>query len=213
MVYIAIADDHEVVRSALAMMLKHNTNVEIAFEASSLTELLEKLEKKRCDVLMLDLNLSDSSGIATVEAVCSRFPKTNILVLSAYPVEEFAQRAFDAGAKGYLHKSARPDELREAIETLMKGKYYLNARIEEVLPLDTAFGNSVTSSLSLLSKREFEVLRLIAAGLTNNEIAHRLEVSPKTVSTYRSRMVEKLGLTSSSQLYRFALEYRLHLPM
>jgi DNA-binding NarL/FixJ family response regulator len=211
MLCIAIADDHEMVRTALAIMLKRENSFNIILETSSLADLFDKLEKNKCDILILDLNLEDSSGIATVKAVCNRYPEIKVLVLSAFPEEEFAQRAFDAGAKGYLHKSAQPNELYLAIKTLVGGNYYLNTRAKEILPLDIRLKKgAMTSSLSRLSRRELEVLRMVAMGLSGKQIAQKLGVSPKTVSTYRTRIVEKLGLHATSQLYRYALECRFH---
>jgi DNA-binding NarL/FixJ family response regulator len=215
MIQVAIADDHAVVRQAMTLLLEKTGEFRVVFESDTLAKTLRKLQEYSCDVLLLDLNLPDSNGLHTVEQIRRTFPKLNILVLSAYPEEEFAARAFETGANAYLHKSVAMPELCRAIRKVASGGSYIGKKLEEVLPYGLPYDESKkdVDSLSLLSEREFDVLRLIGAGLTNKEIALRLNISTKTVYTYRARIMEKLNIDSSTLLLRFALEHQFHLPL
>jgi DNA-binding NarL/FixJ family response regulator len=215
MIQVAIADDHAVVRQAMTLLLEKTGEFHVVFESETLEETLQKLDASHCDVLMLDLNLPDSNGLNTVEHIHRAYPNVNILVLSAYPEEEFAVRAFEAGAKSYMHKSVAMPELCRAIRKVSEGERYVTQKLEKILPYGTKNKpkSADADSLSLLSEREFDVLRLIGAGLTNKEIALRLNISTKTVYTYRTRIMEKLNIDSSTLLLRFALEHQFHLPL
>ena len=206
MIQIAIADDHELIRSGLSMIIEAHNDMRILMQASSYTELLEALEKAVPDLLILDLNLGDTNGLNTLENISSLYPSLPILVLSAYPEEVYALRTFKNGASGYLNKSIVSSELIDAIITIMKGKKYISSTFEEILPLGTNLGKEEKDLVEILSKREFEVLNLIAAGQAPKEIAENMNVSPKTISTYRTRIMEKLSFETTSQLQRFAYE-------
>ena len=206
MTQIAIADDHELIRKGLGMLIDAQDDMKVVLEASSYQELIEMLEEKAADLLILDLNLGDTNGLHTIENISKHFPSLPVLVLSAYPENVYALRAFKSGASGYLNKSAVSDELVNAIKTITRGEKYISTAFEEILPLGTDPGKEERDLGELLSKREFEVLNLIAAGHPPKEIAEKMHLSPKTVSTYRSRIMEKLELETTTQLQRFAYE-------
>ena len=206
MVRIAIADDHEIVRNGLIMLIDQEKDMEVQVEASSYTELILQLKKVSVDLLILDLNLGDKNGIESIENVSNLFPTLPILVLSTYPEEPYAVQTFKAGASGYLNKTVISSELIKAIHKITAGKKYISESLAENLAYGLSLEKSNTDPIELLSKREYEVLSLIASGQTYKEIASKLDLSPKTVSTYRTRILEKLNLTSTAQLLRFAYE-------
>ncbi len=203
---IAIADDHEIVRSGLAMIIDNAQGMQVDIAASSHHELIDLLEKREIDLLILDLNLGDVNGLFSLESVASRYPSLPVLVLSAYPEEEYAIHAFKAGASGYLNKAVISSELIEAIQTIQNGKRYIGETLAQTLPYGTSLQKETKEISKILSKREFEVFTLIGQGKSPKEIAQILSLSPKTVSTYRSRIMEKLMITNRSQLQRFAYE-------
>ncbi len=209
MVRIAIADDHEIVRNGLKMLIDKEKDMTVQGEASSYSELIELLQEDSIDLLILDLNLGDTNGVESIENVSNLFPALSILVLSTYPEEPYAIQTFKAGASGYLNKTVISSELIKAIRKITAGKKYISEALAENLAYGFSLEKSDTDPIELLSKREFEVLSLIASGQTYKEIASQLDLSPKTVSTYRTRILEKLNLTSTAQLIRFAYEHNI----
>ena len=209
MVRIAIADDHEIVRNGLKMLIDKEEGMKVQEEASSYSELIELLEEENIDLLILDLNLGDTNGIESIENVSNSFPTLPILILSTYPEEPYAIQTFKAGASGYLNKTVISSELIKAIHKITAGKKYISESLAENLAYGFSLEKRDTDPVELLSKREFEVLSLIASGKTYKEIAGKLDLSPKTVSTYRTRIFDKLNLTNTSQLLSFAYEHNI----
>ncbi len=209
MLRIAIADDHEIVRNGLMMLIDQEKDMTVQAEASSCTELISLLKEENVDLLILDLNLGDKNGVESIENVNNLFPALSILVLSTYPEEPYAVQAFKAGASGYLNKTVISNELIKAIRKITAGKKYISESLAENLAYGFSLEKSNTDPIELLSKREFEVLSLIASGQAYKEIASKLNLSPKTVSTYRTRILEKLNLSSTAQLLRFAYENKI----
>jgi len=207
MLNILIADDHEIVRSGLTMMIEPQVDMVVKANASSYEELTDLLRDKTFNLLILDLNLGDKNGLECIQSVNESRPDLPILVLSAYPEEPYALQAFRAGASGYLNKAVISSELIRAIRTVAQGKKYVSPTLEESLLYGTDLEKKETAMTSALSKRELEVLSMIAESKSYKEIASALGVSPKTVSTYRTRILEKLNLSSTSELLRFAFEH------
>lgn len=205
-VKIIIADDHEIVRSGIKFTLASEEKFEVVDEASSFEELVDLLSNQSYDLLILDLNLGDKNGIPSIREISDRFSEMKILVLSMFPEDPYALQSIQAGAAGYLNKKMVATQLLHAIEEVMAGKTYLDPEYMDTLPYGTELGKSSKSSLELLSKREFEVYEMITSGVTYKEIAQKLELSPKTVSTYRTRILEKLELSNTNQLIHFALQ-------
>jgi len=204
--HIAIADDHEIVRSGLAMLVDQREDMRVEAQASSYADLIILLEEKDIDFLLLDLNLGDKNGIESVKSISDLYPDLSILVLSAYPEEQYAIQALKAGASGYLNKTVLSSELVTAILQIGKGEKYISDSLAENLEYGFNLEKSDQNPLELLSKRELEVFSLIAAGEAYKEIAAKLDLSPKTISTYRTRILEKLNLKNTSQLLRFAYD-------
>ena len=206
---IVIADDHEIVRSGLELIVSREATLEIVAMAASFEELLTCLEaQKEAELLILDLNLGDRNGLGTIRELRERFPALKILVLSMYPEELYALQAIKAGAAGYLNKRAISGELVAAIGRVLSGEKYISEAVEEELLYGTELEEG-KGARELLSERELQVLSHLAAGRSTSEIAEHLAISPKTVSTYRARMLEKLSLENTAQLIQYALQHNI----
>lgn len=203
---IIIADDHEIVRSGVKFIMEDQEHLHVEDEASSFSELISLLSQKKYDFLILDLNLGDKNGIQSIREISNQFNDLPILILSMFPEDPYALQSIQAGASGYLNKKMVSKELISAINSINEGETYIEKSHMETLPYGTALDKTSKSSIESLSKREFEVYSLIALGTTYKEIAEKLALSPKTVSTYRTRILEKLGLSNINQLIHFALQ-------
>jgi DNA-binding NarL/FixJ family response regulator len=203
---IIIADDHDIVRSGLELILSKEPEMELTAMASSYEELTELLDGSvDADLLILDLNLGDRNGLGAIRELRERFDSLPILVLSMYPEELYALQAIRAGASGYLNKRAISGELVAAIHKVLSGEKYISREVEEELLFGTSLEEE-RSAREILSERELQVLSLLAAGKNATEIGEHLSISPKTVSTYRARMLEKLDLENTAQLIQYALQ-------
>ena len=203
---IIIADDHDIVRAGIKFLVEEQEHLHIEDEASSFSELMKMLEKRRYDFLILDLNLGDRNGTDAIRQISDRFNALPILVLSMFPEDPYALHSLQSGAHGYLNKTMVSNELLLAIDTILERKTYLSQPYEETLPYCTPMDKTEKTSLESLSKREFEVYSYIVTGVRHKDIAEELSLSPKTISTYRTRILEKLSLTTTSQLIHFSLQ-------
>jgi len=206
---IIIADDHEIVRSGLRLLIESQEDLKVKDEASSFSELLEHLQKNSYDLLILDLNLGDKNGLHSIQEISNQFEMLPVLVLSMFPEDAYAIGAIKAGASGYLNKKVISDELIDAARIVISGKKYVSEYLSENLAYGTSLDKETTNPLDTLSKREYEVLSQIASGATYKDIAEKLALSPKTISTYRTRILEKLSLSNTTQLIHFALQHDL----
>ena len=200
MTSVLLVDDHPVVRNGVKQELA-GMGV-IVDEAGSAEEAVEHMRARPCDILVLDITLPGRSGLELLKYVRRTQPHTPVLVLSMHPAAQFARRVLAAGASGYLTKDSPPGELARAIARLRSGQRYL--------PESTA--SSATNGFTLhdrLSDREYQVMRMLAAGKAVSQIASDLSLSTKSVSTYRSRVLKKMGLTSNGELMRYALDNNL----
>jgi two-component system, NarL family, invasion response regulator UvrY len=202
---ILIADDHPVVRRGLRQFLEEEIRPVTIAEAGNGPEVLEALERDHWDLLLLDVSMPGRGGIDILKDVKARLPSLPVLMLSAYPEEQFAVRALRAGAAGYLTKDVITSELISAVRKVGGGGRYVTEALAERLAAGLA-DSATRLPHELLSDREYEVLRRIGLGRTVGEIAAELHLSVKTISTYRARLLEKLGMTSSAQLTRYALD-------
>ena len=208
MTRVLIADDHTVVRHGLREILTREFGRLTIAEAKDTRETLERLVKEKWDLILLDINMPGRSGLDVLEDLKRLRPETAVLVLSAYPEEEFAVRAFKLGASGYLNKQSAFDELISAVKRILEGGKYVTATLAERLA--TRLGSKHEQSAhDSLSNRELQVLRMIASGKTLKEIAAELFLSEKTIGTYRARISEKMGLSSNVELARYALHHNL----
>lgn len=204
MLRIAIVDDHQIVRAGFRELISDELGFAIAFEASSGEEALEALSGQACDVLLLDLSLPGKSGIDVLRTVRQRYPQTRVLVLSGFPEERYALSMIRNGASGYLCKDCEPAELLAAVHTVHRGGRYLSPRTAQLLA-DEMLGSAAGSPHESLSEREMQVFVRLAKGASVSAIAEALSLSVKTVSTYRSRLLEKLEVSSNAELAAYAV--------
>jgi len=203
---IIIADDHEIVRSGIKFILEKQDRFHINQEACSFCELIESLSHATFDLLILDLNLGDKNGIHALREISDAYPSLPILVLSMYPEETYALQSINAGASGYLNKTMVSEELTTAMSMILKNKTYLSETFMDTLPYGINFSKTDKSALETLSKREFQVYTMIVDGMTYKDMAEKLTLSPKTISTYRTRILEKLELKNINQLIHYSLQ-------
>lgn len=208
MIRVLVVDDHAVVREGIKRLLAEAHNITVTGEAGDGTELLARVNQDEYDVVLMDLAMPGPSGLDTLEELRSRKPNLPVLILSMYPEDQYAVRTLTAGASGYINKGSPPERLAEAIRIVASGRRYISDGVAQLLALhvDTVSDRSAHHSLS---KREFQVMCLIASGKTVGEIADDLTLSVKTVSTYRTRVLEKLGLRHNAEIIRYALKHEL----
>lgn len=205
---VLIADDHIIVRKGLKQILSEGLHGFEYEEASNAHEALTILQKKSFDIVILDVSMPGKSGLDLLKDVKVLRPKLPVLILSVHPEDQYALRVMKAGASGYLTKNSAPEELVQAVKKILKGGKYVSTSFSERL-VELLCDPANTEPHHRLSDREFEVLKLIASGKTVSEIAAQLSLSVKTVSTYRSRILDKLQLSTNAELTRYALQHRL----
>jgi two-component system, NarL family, invasion response regulator UvrY len=208
MIRLLLADDHAVVREGLRRLLEETNGFSVVGEAGTVAEILEQLRRTPIDVLVLDIAMPGPGIVETLREVHAIQPRARALVLTAYPETEYAVRVLRAGAAGYLTKDRSLDQLVDAIRRVYRGGIYVSPSLGEVLAARLG-GAELEPAHAALSDREFQVLKGLAQGETLKSIAARLSVSPKTVTTYRTRILQKLGLGSNADLVRYALEHEL----
>ncbi|HKH84839.1 MAG TPA: response regulator transcription factor [Gemmatimonadales bacterium] len=208
MIRLMIADDHPIVRKGLRRIVEDAAGLEVVGEVGSGLELLERLPRVPADIVLLDVSMPGLRFLEVLQRLRAEHPTVAVLVLSVHPEDQYAVRALRAGASGYLTKDHSPEELTEAIRRVYRGNKYVSVVLAERLAADLA-GGARNIRHELLSDREYEVLCLLGSGRTVKEIAHSLELSPKTVSTYRTRVLEKMGATTNADLVRYASQHGL----
>lgn len=208
MLRLAIVDDHKIVRAGFREMLSDELGIRVEFEAASGEEAMQKLRETPCDVLLLDLSLPGQSGVDVLRAVRQRYDSLKVLVLSGFPEERYALPMIRNGANGYLCKDCERDELLKAIRTVAQGRRYVSARTAELMADDLAGAGTALPHESL-SERELQVFLRLARGESVSGIAEVLNLSVKTVSTYRSRLLEKIDVASNAELAAYALRHGL----
>lgn len=203
MTHVLVADDHALFRAGLRQFLVNALpSVEIG-EAASGNEVLTCLQHKGWDILILDINMPDRSGLDILRHVKSGHPATRVLVLSGYPERQYALNVLRAGAAGYIAKDAAPEDLLKAVRTVLQGHRYVSDSLAELLLLDLDRADKPLHAL--LSDREFQIFGKLAAGRGVSEIGRELCLSAKTVSTYRTRILEKMRMKSNADLTSYAL--------
>jgi DNA-binding NarL/FixJ family response regulator len=205
---IGIVDDHAVVRSGLKQFFADQVDLCVVGEATNGREAIDLVRTTELDVLVMDLSMPGQSGIDALAMIRAKAPNVGILILSGYPAEHYAVNLIRQGASGYLNKECDPEQIIEAIRTIALGKRYITPAVAELLAqrLDGKHSAPVHEQLS---EREFQVFLKLAKGHTAGEIANALSLSVKTVSTYRTRLMEKMGLHSNSDLTYYALKHKL----
>ncbi len=203
MIRAIICDDHTIVRRGLRQILIESGRVEVVGEAANYRELRQVMKTTECQILLCDIEMPGKNGIEIAELVIRDYPKTAVIVLSIYPEDQYAIRALKAGASGYLNKDSAPEKLMEAVLQVAAGKKFISPEVSQSL-LEMFSGRADRITHQSLSDREFQVMRLIANGKKLSEIAEALSLSPKTVSVYRSRILEKLRLANNVEIAHYA---------
>ena len=205
MIRVLIADDHAIVRAGFRQFIAGESDMEVVAEADSGRAALDIARKKLCDVILLDINMPGQNGVDTLRAIKEGQPEMPILILSGYPEHQYALSMFKIGANGYLRKDCEPAELIKAIRTVANGRKYISPTVGEILA-ETIDAPSDAPIHTQLSDREFQVFCRLAKGESVSHIAEALFLSVKTVSTYRTRVLEKMHLQSNSDLTYYALK-------
>ena len=205
MIDILIADDHSVVRAGLKQILSDIPGMTVVDEASNGAEVLDKIRKKACSVVILDIAMPGKNGLDVLKEIKGEYPDLPVLMLSMYPEDQYAIRVLRSGAAGYMTKESAPEELVEALRTVAKGKKYISPSIAEKLAFNLDLDGKKEPH-EMLSDREYQVLCFIAEGKTVTHIAEELFLSVKTVSTYRSRILEKMQLKNNAELTSYAIK-------
>src|SRR2546426_5059348 len=205
---ILLADDHAVVRHGLQQILAEDFKKAVFGEARNAQEALDLVWKDNWDVVVLDITMPGRSGLEVLREIKKSRPKLPVLVLSMHPENQFAVRVLKRGASGYMTKESAPDELVGAIKKVLEGGRYVSPSLAEKLATYLS-SDQQKPPQELLSDREFQVLRLIASGKIVSEIARELSLSVKTISTYRTRILEKMGLRNNAELMHYAMQHQL----
>ena len=208
MLRVLIADDHPIVRQGLKQIIAETPDMIVVEEASNGLEVLSKVGASNCDVVLLDISMPGRNGVDILRQLKNERPQLHVLILSIHPEEQYAVRALRSGASGYLTKESAPDELIIAIRKVSMGGKYVSSSLAERLAYELA---SIDDQLphNTLSNREYQIMLLIASGKTITEIAEELSLSIKTISTYRSRILEKMKMKNNAELTYYAIKNHL----
>lgn len=205
---ILICDDHKIVRDGLRQILLQLDGVTTIAEANNSQEAHQHLSEELFDILLLDISLPDKNGLEILQSVKHKWPSVNVLMLSMHPQEQYAVRALKLGASGYLTKDTAADELLAAVSKVSSGGKYISQSLAESLALQLG-GKNDRPKHDTLSSREFEIMLKLANGESLQDIGNELCISDKTVSTYRSRIMEKMEMAKNTELTRYCLENNL----
>lgn len=208
MIHIVLCDDHAMIRRGIRDTLSEHVDMKVTGESGSYAELKDVLRDHPCDVLVLDLNLPGRSGLEVLTSVQDSHPHIRVLVVSMFSEDQYAIRSLKAGAYGYLNKAGNPDELVSAVRSVAQGRRYVTPSVSEML-VDQLSNPKAEALHSRLSERELQTLLKIASGKRLTDIAEELMLSPKTVSVYRARLLEKLGLSNNAELAVYAIRNEL----
>jgi len=206
MIKVLLADDHEIVRDGLRRIVEDAGDMEVIAEAADGREALHQIQKKPPDVVVIDISMPGMDGLELISQLHHYYPDLPILILTMHEEEQYVVRGIGLGAMGYVTKRSASEELVKAIRKIHAGGRYLDESAAESLAVRLAKGTQELSPLDGLSDREIQVLRRLALGQTNREIAEAYHLSIKTVDTYRSRLLQKLNLRNNAELARFAIQ-------
>lgn len=213
---ILIVDDHPLVRKGLCQILQESISLRQLDELSNGDEVLQKMDKIKYDVVILDISLPGKDGLELLKDLRIQYPNTPVLILSIQSESQYALRALKMGASGCLNKASAPEELVDAVREVLKGGRYLTPKVSQLL-LENYEGDHNDLPHKQLSEREYQVMIMLVSGLSSSEISNKLNLSIKTISTYRTRLLQKMNLKNNAQLTYYAVKYKLisesQLPM
>jgi|LauGreDrversion4_2_1035121.scaffolds.fasta_scaffold07979_5 two-component system invasion response regulator UvrY len=203
-----IIDDHVIIRQSLKALINTIPDLEAMAEGSNPAGILEICEKNQPDILLMDISFPEHNGIDFIKNIKKYYPKISILVVSTHPEQLYALKAIKAGASGYINKSQPLEDYLTAVEMVLEGKNYINPAVSQLMSQSYQDGGS-KDGINNLSTRELQTLQLLASSLTVTKIAEKLNLSVKTVSMYRSRLLAKLNLQNNSELILFAIKNKI----
>jgi len=209
MIRVLLADDHSIVRAGLCRIVEESGDMTVVAEAADGKKALQQARKSRPDVAVIDISMPEFDGLEVTARLVDEIPGLPIIILTMHEEEQYVVRAIESGAMGYITKKSAPEQLVKAIRKVLAGQRYLSPEATESLALRVARGAQGQSPLDSLSNRELQVLRRLAQGNTNREIAAAYNISIKTVDTYRLRLLKKLNLRNNADISRFAMQNRL----
>lgn len=206
---VLVADDHAIIREGLRVMLGNQPDMEVVGEAKNGREAIQLVDEYEPDVTVIDISMPELNGVEAIQQMRSRYPHLQVVVLSIHETKPYVYRALKAGANGYLIKETAGLQVVDAVRAVYRGERYLSERIAELVMSEASSkleASMETHPLETLSMREREILQLVAEGKTSQEIAERLSISPKSVDTYRSRLMHKIGVEDMAGLIKFAIQ-------
>ena len=209
MIRILLVDDHALFRSGMRSILEEHPDMDVIGEAESGEAAVEFVRREKPDVVLMDIHMSGIGGIEATRRIQRIAPEVKVVALTALDQEPFPSRLLDAGARGYLTKGCPAEELIQAIEQVMRDEHYISNDVAQKLSLSRWVNKGEASPVAKLSPREMQVMLMITQGKSNQEISDALFLSPKTVSTYRARIFEKLGVKNDVELTHFAMRHGL----
>ena len=209
MIRVLVADDHGIVRAGLRRIIEESGEMRVVAEASDGRQAIHQIRQTSLDVAVIDISMPDLDGLEVIRVISSEFPKLPLLILTMHSEHQYVIRAIEAGAMGYITKQSAPEQLVQAIRKLNDGDRFISPEAAEALAQKVAKGKNCRNLIDTLSTRELQVLRYLALGKTNREIAAIYHISIKTVDTYRFRLLKKLNLRNNAELSRFAIQNHL----
>ena len=207
-IHILLADDHTILRAGLKMMLNAQPDMEVVGEAQDGRQALQEAQRLHPDIILMDITMPDMNGIEATKQIKRQIPDVKVLILTMHENDEYVYQALRAGASGYMLKEAADTELINALHVVQSGYFYLSPAAQSIMVgdyLQRVHAGEEKDSYSSLTEREREILKLVAEGHTNNQIAERLVISPKTVDTHRTHIMDKLSLHSRAELVKYAM--------
>lgn len=211
---ILLADDHKIVRDGIKLMLESQAGIDVVAEAENGMEALKKLEHETVDLIVMDINMPEMDGITATRAIKEKYPDLKVLALTMSNDDLHIRQMIQAGASGYIMKSAGRNELKEAITTIMDGKHYFSDEATQSIMMDLVKGKGKSSSPDPIhiTDRELEILDLIVQEYTNQEIAEKLYISNRTVDAHRRNLLQKTGARNTAGLVKYAFQHNLVSP-
>jgi len=208
MINILVVDDHALIRKGLKMLLEESPDFEVKGEAETGTQAIKMVREQHFDLVLLDISLPDKHGMDVLKQLKSEQPDIKVIVLSMYPEDQYGVRALKAGAVGYINKQSAPEKLVGAVQQVISGKKYISETLAEQL-LSNLIGESQDLLHQSLSNREYQTLCLMSSGNSLTEISEIMMLSPKTVSVYRARMLEKMNFKNNAEAVHYAIAHHL----
>lgn len=211
---VLLVDDHYIIRQGIASLLESSERIHVVGQADSGPAALDFIAKQRVDVVLMDIDMPGMSGVEVTEYIVEHHPQTRVLVLSIHDEEKFIAKVSQAGAHGYMLKNISKEHLLQAIEMVAQGQYYFSREVLEIMMNNLASSDGedddeIPSKRVVFTPREMDVIRLIAAGRSNAEIAEQLYISTRTVDTHRRNILQKVGVTNAAALVRYVTEQNL----